>query len=333
MKTVLKVKHVAFAILLVLSLTACGGGGGGGESSSGITYTGLTTEATIDENNAVILSTGAYQGGQTGAALVGGVGAVQVGEDGSVGLPRPLKVSQALESALHKVDMTSGSLGTLVGAIYTEKDTIYGDYGGSASYTINVNDETGAFSGSITFNSYSDDDVTTISGPVSFTGSLDVNTEVFIEFRFSFDNLTGVSGSDSFTLDGDISFDNTVYPAEITMTMLLKDNHTAKVYKLEDYVMTLTDMGSYVDVEGSGAYFDPNYGYVSISTAAPFRIYYGDIYPSEGVLVIDGNTGIAGGSTMARLAALSSSTCLVEADTNGDGIYDWNSGVMNWNDL
>lgn len=333
MKTVLKVKHVAFAILLVLSLTACGGGGGGGESSSGITYTGLTTEATIDENNAVVLSTGAYQGGQTGAALVGGVGAVQVGEDGSVGLPRPLKVSQALESALHKVDMTSGSLGTLVGAIYTEKDTIYGDYGGSASYTINVNDETGAFSGSITFNSYSDDGVTTISGPVSFTGSLDVNTEDFIEFRFSFDNLTGVSGSDSFTLDGDISFDNTVYPAEITMTMLLKDNHTAKVYKLEDYVMTLTDMGSYVDVEGSGAYFDPDYGYVSISTAAPFRIYYGDIYPSEGVLLIDGNTGIAGGSTMARLAALSSSTCLVEADTNGDGIYDWNSGVMNWDDL
>lgn len=333
MKTVLKVKHVAFAILLVLSLTACGGGGGGGESSSGITYAGLTTEATIDENNAVVLSTGAYQGGQTGAALVGGVGAVQVGEDGSVGLPRPLKVSQALESALQKVDMTSGSLGTLVGAIYTEKDTIYGDYGGSASYTINVNDETGAFSGSITFNSYSDDGVTTISGPVSFTGSLDVNTEDFIEFRFSFDNLTGVSGSDSFTLDGDISFDNTVYPAEITMTMLLKDNHTAKVYKLEDYVMTLTDMGSYVDVEGSGAYFDPDYGYVSISTAAPFRIYYGDIYPSEGVLVIDGNTGIAGGSTMARLAALSSSTCLVEADTNGDGIYDWNSGVMNWDDL
>jgi len=333
MKTVLKIKHVAFAILLVLSLTACGGGGGGGESSSGITYTGLTTEAAIDENNAVVLATGAYQGGQTGAALVGSVGAIQVGEDGSVGLPRPLKVSRALESALHKMDMTSRSAGTFVGAIYTEKDTIYGDYGGSASYTIHVNDETGVFTGSITFNSYSDDGVTTISGPVSFSGSIDVNTEDLMEFSFSFDNLVGNSGSDSFTLDGDISFDNTVYPAEITMTMLLKDNNTGKVYKLEDYVMTLTDMGSCVDVEGSGAYFDPDYGYVTISTATPFRIYHGDIYPSDGVLVIHGNTGIAGGSTMARLSALSSSTCQVEADTNGDGIYDWNSGVMHWDDL
>lgn len=43
--------------------------------------------------------------------------------------------------------------------------------------------------------------------------------------------------------------------------------------------------------------------------------------------------GGGGGSTMARLAAFSSSTCQVEADTNGDGIYDWNSGVMNWSDL
>ncbi len=335
MKTGLKVKHVAFAILLALFLTACGGGGGGGggESPSGISYTGLTIEATIDENNAVVLATGAYQGGQTGSALVGSVGAIQVGEDGSVGLPRTLKVSQVLEGALHKVDMTSRSVGTFVGAIYTEKDTIYGDYGGSASYTINVDDQTGVFSGSITFNSYSDDGVTIISGPVSFSGSLDVNTEDLVEFSFSFDNLTGVSGSDSFTLDGDISFDNTVYPAEITMTMLLKDNNTGKVYKLEDYVMTLTDTGSYVDVEGSGTYFDPDYGYVTISTVTPFRIYYGDIYPSDGVLVIHGNTGIAGGSTMARLAALSSSTFQVEADTNGDGIYDWNSGDMNWDDL
>ncbi len=334
MKTGLKVKHAAFAVLLALSLAACGGGGGGGgEISSGIYYTGLTNEAMIDENNAVILSTGAYQGGQTGAALVGSMGAVRVGEDGSVGIPRTLKVSRILEDALYKVDMTSRPAGAFVGAIYTETDTIYGDYGGSASYSIKVNDETGVFSGSITFNSYSDDGVTAVSGPVSFSGLLDVNTEYLIEFSFSFDNLTGVSGSDSFTLDGDISFDGAIYPAEITMTMLLKDNHTAKVYKLENYVMTLTEQASYVDIEGSGAYFDPDYGYVTISAGAPFRIYYGDVYPSDGVLVINGNTGIAGGSTMARLTALSSSTCQVEADTNGDGIYDWNSGVLNWDDL
>jgi hypothetical protein len=336
MKSSLRVKDLVLAVLLVVSLTACGGGGGGGGgggSPSGISYTGLTTEATIDENNAEDLSTGAYQGGQTGAAF-GSVGAIQAGESGPVGRPRTLKVSQVLEDALHKVDMTSRSGGTFVGAIYTESDTIYGDYGGSASYTINVNDQTGEFSGSITFNSYSDDGVTTISGPVSFSGSLDLITEELIEFNFSFDNLTATSGSDSFTLDGDISFDNTVSPATMTMTILLKDNNTGKVYKVEDYIMTLTEEVNYVDVEVSGTYFDPDYGYVSISTTTPLRIYYDDDYPSEGVLVVTGNTGIGGGSTMARLTALSSTTYQVEADTNGDGICDdWYSGVLNWSDL
>jgi len=320
-------------ILLAVFLTACGGGGGdgGGGSPAGISYTGLTTQATIDGNNAEDLSTGAYQGGQAGAAI-GSVGAIQTGESGPVGHSRMLKVSQVLEGSLRQVDLMSRSAGTFVGAIYTESDTIYGDCGGSASFTVSVDDQTGDFSGSFTFNNYCDDEVT-ISGAASFSGRVDLNTEELIEFSFSFDSITVTSGSDSFTLDGDISFDNTVSPATMTMTMLLKDNNTGKVYKVEDYIMTLTELASYVDVEVSGTYFDPDYGYVSISTTTPLRIYYGDDYPSDGVIVVTGNTGIAGGSTMARLRALTSTTYQIEADTNGDGVYDWDSGVLNWSDL
>jgi hypothetical protein len=337
MKNNLRVKHVVLAVLLAVSLTACGGGGdGGGGSPAGISYTGLTTQATIDENNAEDLSTGAYQGGQTGAAF-SGVGAIQAGESGPVGRPRMLKVSQILGDALYKMDLTSISGGTFVGAIHTESITFYGDYGGSASGTININEQTGEFSGSITFNSYSDDGVTTISGDTSFSGQVDPDTEELIEFNFSFDNLTVTSGSDSFTVDGNISFDLTVSPGTMTMTMtmtmLLKDNNTGKVYKVENYTMTLTKEVNYVDVEVSGKFFDPDYGYVFITTTAPLCIYDGDDYPSDGVLVVTGNTGIGGGSTMARLTALSSTTYQVEADTNGDGTYDWNSGVLNWSDL
>ena len=119
----------------------------------------------------------------------------------------------------------------------------------------------------------------------------------------------------------------------MTMTMLLKDNNTKKVYKVKDYIMTLTEEVDYVDVEISGTYYDPDYGYVTVATTTPLRIYWGDTYPSAGVLVVTGNTGTAGGSTKARLTALSSTTYQVDADTNGDGIYDWNSGVLNWSDL
>jgi hypothetical protein len=120
----------------------------------------------------------------------------------------------------------------------------------------------------------------------------------------------------------------------MAMTMLLQDNSTGKVYKVEAYTLTLTEQVNYADVELlSGRYFDPDYGYVSITTTTPLRIYVGDNYPSDGVIVVTGNTGIAGGSTMARLTALNSTTYQIEADTNGDGAYDWNSGVLNWSDL
>lgn len=332
MKISLRVKHVVLAVLLAVSLTACGGGGGGGGggSLSGISYTGLTTQATIDGNNAEDLSTGAYQGGQAGAAI-GSVGAIQTGESGPVGHSRMLKVSQVLEGSLRQVDLMSRSAGTFVGAIYTESNTIYGDCGGSASFTVSVDDQTGDFSGSFTFNNYCDDEVT-ISGAASFSGRVDLSTEELIEFSFSFNNLTGTSGSDSFTLDGDISIDNTVSPATMTMTMLLKDNNTGKVYKV-DYNYIMTEEANYIEVEASGTYYDPDYGYVSITTTVPLCIYVGDDYPSDGVIVATGNTSIGGGSTMARLTALTSMTYQVEADTNGDGIYDWNSVVLNWSDL
>jgi hypothetical protein len=90
----------------------------------------------------------------------------------------------------------------------------------------------------------------------------------------------------------------------------------------------------YVEVEIiSGRYYDPDYGYVEVYTEGPLRIDDGDDWPSDGVLVVTGDTGIAGGSTMARLTALSSTTYQVEADTNGDGTYDWDSGVLYWADL
>lgn len=328
----LRMKHLVLAILLAVSLPACGGGGGGGDgSTAGISYTGLTTQATIDENNAEDLVTGAYQGGQVGAAI-GSLGAIQAGESGPVGYSRMLKVSQVLEGSLRQVDLMSISAGTFVGAIDTESDTIYGDCGGSASITISGDDQTGDFSGSINFNNYCEDGVT-ISGDMDISGQLDVNTEELIEFDFSFDNVTCTMDNDSMTLNGNISFDNIVSPPTITMTMLLQDNNTEKVYKVKDYTMTLTEEASYEDVEVSGTYFDPDYGYVSISTTTPLRIYYYDDYPSGGVIVVTGETGIAGGSTMARLTVLTSTTYQIEADTNGDGTYDWNSGDLNWSDI
>jgi len=333
MKKSLRFKDVTLAVFLVLFLTACGGGGGGAGSSSSTSYTGLTTQATIDENNAEELSTGAYMGGQTGSAIGGTVGVIQSGECGLAGRPSMFKVVQVLEGSLHKVDFMSRTYGTFVGEIYTDSATIYGDCGGSGSITLSVDDQTGNFSGRMNFNNYCDEGVT-FSGNMDLSGQMDLYTEEIIEFTFSFDNITATMGSDSITLEGDISlFSVTSYGGTMTMNITLRDNSTKETFRLKDCTMTFTERANYVDMELSGRYYDPNYGYVDINTTTPLRIYGDNENPSEGILVVNGKTGIGGGSTKARLTVLSSSTYKVEADTDGDGFYDYDTGVLYWSDL
>jgi hypothetical protein len=112
--------------------------------------------------------------------------------------------------------------------------------------------------------------------------------------------------------------------------MLLIDNTTSKVFWINPYNMTIFRGSDYVDFQVSGRYYHPDYGYVDISTPTAFRIYSSSTWPSQGVLVLDGKTGIAGGSSRARLTVISSNAYNVEADTNGDGAYEWNSGTLTW---
>jgi hypothetical protein len=151
---------VGVVALGLMTIVGTGGGGGdGGGASSEITYTGLETKATISDGNAEDLLTGAYEGGQIGTAF--GIDAIQTGESAHVGRPRMLKVSRILEDSLRQVDFTSLSDGTFSGAIKTEEVTgVKGNCGGTFSYSISYDTDTGDFNGSFTFNNYCDDGVT-----------------------------------------------------------------------------------------------------------------------------------------------------------------------------
>jgi len=326
-------KILALVVGVFVIAIACGGGSGGGgnDSGGGISYSGSTIKATINDSNAEDVSTGAYQVGTTGSAL-SVIGAIETYEDNQITRPRSLVVSQALGNALSKVDISSHSGGIASASVQSESDRIYGDCGGHADVTVTYDDVTGNFNGSMNFNGFCSGSVF-ISGSTSFSGTLDVGTGDFIDFTFSFNSLTGSSGSDSFTLQGELSVNASTSLVTATMNMLLKDNTSGNVYKLENYVMTTTEGSTYIDIEVSGKYYDPAYGYVDISTPSPLRIFDTDDWPSQGLMVLTGNTGMGGGSTKAKLTALSSTQYQVEADTNGDGTYDYNSGPLNWSDL
>ena len=113
--------------------------------------------------------------------------------------------------------------------------------------------------------------------------------------------------------------------------MYFRDNSTNKVYWVQNYTIELTEETGYVDIDVSGRFYHPDHGYITITTSPPLRINDGDEYPFQGVIVVEGKDGTAGGPTRARLTVIDNSEYQVEADTDGDGFYDdYDSGVLNW---
>ena len=102
----------------------------------------------------------------------------------------------------------------------------------------------------------------------------------------------------------------------IKLNCVLRDDATKLAYKTENFNITLTDGAGYVDADLSGRYYDPERGYIDISTPTPLRIDGTDYWPSSGVL-----HGI-GSNDSASFTALNNTTYQLDVDSNGDGASD-----------
>lgn len=309
----------------IISIIGTGGGGGDG-GGGGITYTGITTQAEITNTNGELFAAGAFGAGRTGTTF-SDMGAVEKSNDGDISSFRIFSISQALKDAVLQVDLSSITRPPFIGA--SKSSTEDGPCGGTVSYSLQYNETTGVFSGTFTFSSYCDSGVV-ISGSTTVTGTINIGTSAIDDIHFKFTSLSDGSS----TLSGNLYMDFTVSPIRIDYDTYLKDNATNTVYWAQDYVIKITEGvdvdGDYLDVEiNSGNYYEPDYGYVTITTPTPFRIYVSDLWPSSGVMVATGT-----GSTKVRLTAISNTECQIDADLNGDDIYDdWGPVTKNWEDL
>lgn len=307
-------------------ISIIGTGGGGGDSAPPpITYTGLTTQAEITDTNAELFVAGAFGAGRTGTTF-SDMGAVEKSGDGDISSFRTFWISQTLKDAVFQVDLSSITSPPFIGA--SESGTIDGPCGGTVSYSIQYNETTGVFSGTFTFKSYCDSGVV-ISGSTTVSGTINLATSMIEDIHFKFTSLSDGSS----TLSGDLNMNFTVDPIQVDFDTYLKDNATNTVYWAQDYVIYITEgvdgIVSFLDVEiNSGNYYEPDYGYVTISTPTPFRVYDSDLWPRNGVMVVTGT-----GNTKARLNAINNTQCQIDADLDGDGDYEWGPVTKNWEDL
>jgi hypothetical protein len=151
-----------------------------------------------------------------------------------------------------------------------------------------------------------------------------VVTDDWITATISFDNLI-VEGH---TLEGNILIDNTVTPGTVTLYVYSKDNASGKIFWIDGYRLGIIDGSAEKEGDLAGTFYHPDYGYVVLSMDDTFIVYDGDEWPSTGSIFFEGDN-----STEAQLVILDNLTCRIEVDTDGDGIYDWDSGILNWSEL
>jgi hypothetical protein len=204
-----------------------------------------------------------------------------------------------------------------------ESGTVEGTCGGFLSYSLNLNMAGEEFSGIFLFEDYCDGG-TEIYGETDVIGAFEVSTGDFLSATFSFDGLShGI-----FSLDGEMSIDYSDSPVIVVFNAHAKDIDSERVYWLEDYSLILTERTGDVEIEVLGTFHHPHHGFVNLATTDPFVVYEKDDWPASGQIVIQGDN-----DTRAQLTAIDPLHFEVETDMEGDGTFEWDSGVRTWTDL
>ena len=210
-----------------------------------------------------------------------------------------------------------------------------GNCGGSATLSGSYDDFSGAISITANFNAYCQDN-STLSGSIAAAGNIVGSSSSgfsITNMGITISNLSATMASgDSFTADGTLSiapqsgYTSISTNSVITINMLLQDSTTSKIYKLSNYQISQTVASSNNDIVITGRYYDPDEGYIDLSTPTTIRIMSVDQWPSSGILKGTGN------SSSATITALDNTSYQLDVDTDNNGTVDYTVTGL-WNAL
>jgi len=329
MKTHNKPYGTLLVIMLAFALTACGVGAGG---SGGIDYTGVTTSASLADNNtATTIVESAYQGGVSGTSLNSLASLAPSSDTSNSTAIRPgtILIADAISGAFAAlpIDASVASGAKALGSgTYTLADDCSGS-GGYLTYSINLNFGL-SFTATMHFYSFCSKGVT-IDGSASAVGTFDFIGNI-TSLTVSYPSLTISNGTTSFTSSGDIDYSYAGTIATVVMNTVLRDDATTKLYRTENLAMTLDEaVSSYVDVSITGGnFYHEDYGYVTVTTPTALRFFTGEEWPRSGSLLATGS----GGAT-ALLTVLSNTQYQVDVDNDGNPGVDYTASPLLWANL
>jgi hypothetical protein len=323
----------SLAVIVSLGIFSCGGGGGG--SSSGGT---INTPAEVSSSNAVALTATAYTAMEAVPTFDSFGGSAMASGSNLVGMKELCRLTQKVVARVENYEPSAGRPAFDQSSVAWNSGAQPGTYGGTMSISLNINENTGAFTGAMSFNNFSEEQGVTENGTIRFAGVIDIDALASNPDNFSITSMSmnfsayrTVSENETFTLSGTATLAYTGDDYVLEMDLTATEN--GETVKFTDFTISCTDYGTYLTMHVTGRFGSAEYGYVDMTTETDLTIGYSDDYPSAGAIIATGDTGALDGVTKARIEFLSSSTYQVTADTDGDNTYDWDSGVLGWEDI
>ncbi len=302
-----------------------------------VQYTGNSGQAAITPANAVAIT----MAGLKGVSSFSYLGDL-LKTSASV-TPSLKDVPQSLEEAHAR------ALNSIHNLQAANTDTFYGNCGGSLSYSLDFNQNTGNIGGSFSADKYCNNGLH-VDGSGTLSGSLAASGSTLnVSLTATVNPTTITTDSEDITLKGTLTAHangtSSNLNAGATGDFLNRDNLLGEVYWANNFVLTLTDLPSSLPGVGSGLptgsvgftmtgrYYHPAYGYVDMTSDGPFTVANSSSSGTSGITFSGSLIANGANGTKCKLTPNGTSSFTVQVDTNGDGSYDWNSGTLNTADF
>jgi len=340
-KTILSKYSIPLALLIIFMglfsiIPSCGsGGGGGGGGNGGISYTGLTTQASLTASNANKIFAVMWYGGAS-PVLTSPAPAISKAEPSeySRGNGVMLLITRIGNRMFHEAALYQNAVQTAKRATPVN-ETYHGSISGTLTITGSLDANTGTGNLTMTYTNYNDGDGYTADGTVTARiDGYDFMYDMITDMTMNFKLLTLRSAIYDMSMSGSMRLQESAQTNSDTMTInvVTRDNASKETSRFENYVQTTTYDNIMMPTSASETYtgrvYAEKYGYVDVSTISPCMYTNPQAAPDSGGPIIFSGAG----NTKARITPLSTSNVSIEVDDDGDDVFEAQN-AYSWGDL
>ena len=258
-----------------------------GDSEDDLAYSGSTAPVRLSKENSHKIAITAWNGGFISQNAAAG----ELDDEGVSVLTKPrfLSLYEVLNRVFLDLRSDADPNENTISQRISNTRSLRGSCGGTATFDLSESSKEGDYKGKGRFNEFCDKGKT-VSGSLGFIAGISAGKT---DLRISSCHLLVLTPDDSFSVAGKIRVKfSSPRSSDVTMDLLIKEDQGGKVFQLKSYEMTIYPGMDSSELNLKNAeFYDPDHGFVILTTPAPVTVLGSEDAPSAGTLAVIGQGG------------------------------------------